>query len=232
MQSYSDKSVDYFAHARKEIQPLLPPEFRRVLEVGCGSGATLGWLKQKFPELQTEGIEIVPEAANQARQHVDVVHCLDFENQRAPLDLERFDLILCLDVLEHLVNPWLVGRRLVRDYLVEGGTLIMSLPNVRHHSVLWPLLVRGRWDYANDGVLDRTHLRFFTKQSALSLAMTLGQVELLHATGLEAGRKTRWLNWMTLSLFRPFLEFQYVIRVRKSVVGSQAVDRQGGSNGG
>jgi 2-polyprenyl-3-methyl-5-hydroxy-6-metoxy-1,4-benzoquinol methylase len=179
---------------------------------------TLGWLKQKFPSLQTEGIEIAPDAACQARQHVDVVHCLDFERQSAPDSLGRFDLILCLDVLEHLVDPWLAVERLVTDHLVEGGSLIVSLPNVRHHSVLWPLLVRGRWNYTDDGLLDRTHLRFFTKQSALSLAMNVGKVELIRSTGLEAGRKTRWVNWMTLSLFRPFLEFQYLIRVRKVVV--------------
>ncbi|MCK9214510.1 MAG: class I SAM-dependent methyltransferase [Rhodoferax sp.] len=217
MQSYSTKSGDYFAHARREIEPLLPHECGRVLEIGCGSGATLGWLKQKYQGLQAVGLEMVSDAANVAAQYADSVHCMDIESQPSPHALGHFDLIICLDVLEHLVDPWVVIDRFVKDHLVDGGILILSLPNVRHFSVVLPLLTQGRWDYADDGVLDRTHLRFFTRRSALKLAESLGSVDAVHATGLEKWRKTWWLNFTTLSIFKSFFEYQYLIRVTKAM---------------
>lgn len=71
MQSYLDKSDDYFSHARQEILPLLPPNCGRVLELGCGSGATLGWLKQTQKSVYTVGIEIAEAAAIAARARAD-----------------------------------------------------------------------------------------------------------------------------------------------------------------
>jgi 2-polyprenyl-3-methyl-5-hydroxy-6-metoxy-1,4-benzoquinol methylase len=218
MQDYSDKSGAYFQHARKEVAPLLPALPQRVLELGCGAGATLAWLKQQFAGVATVGIEIDPQAADQARRHVDRVLCLDFENHDSPEDLGVFDVILCLDVLEHLVDPWAMVERLVAKHMQPGGTLIVSLPNVRHYSVLLPLLFLGRWDYADTGLLDRTHLRFFTRSSAMRLAAgDSRQVIAVHATGVERGRKTWWFDRMTFALFRPFFEYQYLIQVRKEL---------------
>lgn len=217
MQTYADKSGDYFAHARKEIRPLLPPNCDRVLEIGCGAGATLGWLRQAHHAKHTAGVEIAEHAAESARNFADEVFCLDFERHDLPGGVQKFDLILCLDVLEHMVDPWSVVDRLVSQYLAVGGTLLVSLPNVRHYSVVLPLLFGGRWDYKDDGLLDRTHLRFFTKRSALQLLSHVGQVQAIKATGLEKGRKIWWVNWITLFLFKPFLEYQYLIRLVKSV---------------
>ena len=163
MQSYTDKSESYFAHARKEIATLLPSQCGRVLEIGCGSGATLGWLRQSRRTSHTVGVEIAEAAANDAKANVDEVYCLDFERIELPAQNADFDVILCLDVLEHMVNPWGAVDRLVSRYLKSGGVLVVSLPNVRHYSVVLPLLFKGRWDYEDAGLLDRTHLRFFTR---------------------------------------------------------------------
>ncbi|HUB94688.1 MAG TPA: methyltransferase domain-containing protein [Stellaceae bacterium] len=80
---------------------------------------------------------------------------------------DRFDLVLALDVLEHLVDPWSAVAKIHR-LLKPGGVVIASIPNVGHYSVVWPL-IRGRWDYAERGLLDQTHLRFFTEASAKAL---------------------------------------------------------------
>lgn len=216
MQSYTDKSDDYFAHARKEILPLLPRHCGRVLELGCGSGATLGWLRQINRASYTAGIEIAESAAVAARALADEVHCADFERSQMPQVTQRFDVVLCLDVLEHMVDPWAVVDRLVTDYLAEGGLLIASLPNVRHYSVVLPLLFRGRWDYADAGLLDRTHLRFFTRDSAMSLLShaRLGAVSCM-ATGFEGWSKKRIVNALTLGVFREFVTYQYYVSARK-----------------
>lgn len=216
MQSYVDKAEDYFAHARKEISFLLPPQCGRVLEVGCGSGATLGWLRRDQRASCTVGVEISEAAAQSARAHADEVYCLDFERVELPLEDKKFDLILCLDVLEHMVNPWLVVDRLVSQYLVPGGTLIVSLPNVRHYSVVLPLLFWGRWDYEDAGLLDRTHLRFFTRDTAIRLLShpRLGPARCVGA-GFEWPSRKGIFNTFTASVFQELLTYQYFLTACK-----------------
>jgi SAM-dependent methyltransferase len=212
MQSYIDKSESYFSHARKEIATLLPLQCGRVLEIGCGSGATLGWLRQSRGAAHTVGVEIAEAAANDARANVDEVYCLDFERAELPAPNNDFDVILCLDVLEHMVNPWGAVDRLVSRYLKPGGVLIVSLPNVRHYSVVLPLLFGGRWDYEDAGLLDRTHLRFFTRRTAFSL---LEHPKLSVVRDKDAG--VDWLsrkglfNILTFGLFRDLLTYQYCL---------------------
>ena len=216
MQSYSTKSGDYFAHARKEIQPLLPLNCARVLEIGCGSGATLGWLRQNYQAVHTVGVEIAEVAAEKARSFADEVHCLDFERHDLPSGAQKFDLVLCLDVLEHMVDPWAVVGRLATQYLDDGGTLLVSLPNVRHYSVVLPLLFSGRWDYEDAGLLDRTHLRFFTKASAQALLShpQFGQVTCT-AAGFDDWSVKSVLNAMTLGVFQELVTYQYFLSVSK-----------------
>ena len=218
MQSYIDKSAHYFAHARKEIATLLPPQCGRVLEIGCGSGATLGWLRRDQRATCTVGVEISEAEAQRARAHADEVHCLDFERVELSAANSQFDIILCLDVLEHMVNPWLVVDRLVSQYLVPGGTLIVSLPNVRHHSVVLPLLFQGRWDYQDEGLLDRTHLRFFTRDTASRLLShaRLEPVRCMEA-GFEWPSRKGIFNTLTAGVFRELLTYQYFLAARKKI---------------
>ena len=109
---YTGKHERYFHHARREIEPLLPAHAGQVLEVGCGSGATLAWLKNSGRCTRTTGIEIYEAVAEQARARVDELHVGDAESLVAQTFIpESFDMVLCLDVLEHLVDPWaFVGR--------------------------------------------------------------------------------------------------------------------------
>lgn len=216
MQSYIDKSESYFSHARKEIATLLPSQCGRVLEIGCGSGATLGWLRQSRRTSHTVGVEIAEAAANNAKANVDEVYCLDFEHIELPAQNADFDVILCLDVLEHMVNPWDAVDRLVCRYLKRGGVLIVSLPNVRHYSIVLPLLFKGRWDYEDAGLLDRTHLRFFTRDSALGL---LSHPQLASVRDKDA--KPDWrsrkgvFNILTGGVFRDLFTYQYYLAVCK-----------------
>ncbi|GAB4214414.1 MAG: hypothetical protein Fur007_10550 [Rhodoferax sp.] len=212
MHSYSDKAASYFAHARTDIAPLLPAQCSRVLELGCGAGATLGWLRQARRVTHCVGIEIAADAAERARAHADQVYCLNFEHQRLPEPQAPFDLVLCLDVLEHLMDPWAMVDRLVREHLAPGGTLVVSLPNVRHYSVVGPLVFQGRWDYADAGLLDRTHIRFFTRRSALALLQHphLAPAR-YHANGFTGWRPKRVLNALTLGLLAEFVTYQHLL---------------------
>ena len=216
MQSYTNKAHTYFAHARKEIAPLLPADCGRVLELGCGSGATLAWLRQVRRVAYTAGVEISETAAKAARQDVDEVHCADIERTEVFFSGGRFDLVLCLDVLEHLVDPWAMVDRLVTQQLAAGGTLIVSVPNIRHFSVLVPLLFQGRWDYTDTGHLDRTHLRFFTRHSALQLLTHPRLTKpVCRDTGFVGWSRKNLLNTLTLGLFRDFVTYQYYLVARE-----------------
>jgi SAM-dependent methyltransferase len=102
VQDYSAKASDYFSNARREIHPLLPRRSASVLEVGCGTGATLCWLKELGVAKHTTGIELFDSAAQLARDKVDEVYVGDAEKLvPAEFPPESFDLIVCLDVLEH-----------------------------------------------------------------------------------------------------------------------------------
>lgn len=85
----------------------------------------------------------------------------------------QFDAIVFNDVLEHLVDPWSALRE-SKSFLTDGGMVIASIPNVRHYSVIKPLVVSGRFEYQDAGLLDRTHLRFFTFTSSVDLFESTG----------------------------------------------------------
>lgn len=205
---------NYVGRTRNEILPLWPGQCNRVLEIGCGAGATLAYLKHAGLCHWTGGVELHPEAAARARKQVDLLVEGSIERADLPIESGSIDVILCLDVLEHLVDPWHVLTA-IQHLLAPGGVIIASIPNVRHASVALPLLFRGRWDYTDSGLLDRTHLRFFTRRTALELFQSTGySVTRVLSTGTERGR-AGWLpNLLTLTLFKPLLELQYLIRAQ------------------
>lgn len=171
---YDDKRSSYFSNARVQIEPLLRKRTARVLEIGCGTGATTRWLRATGRIDSAWGMELMPAAANEARAHFQDVVVGDAEVLiSSAYSGMMFDLMLCLDVLEHMVDPWQFLKT-ATTLLAPGGQLIISVPNIRCARVLLPLLLRGQWNYAEDGILDRTHLRFFTRDTAIALATSSG----------------------------------------------------------
>ncbi len=215
--AYGDKHAVYFDHARREIEPLLPPFAARVLEVGCGTGATLQWLNQTGRCSHTTGIELFAPAAELAQGRLDSLHVGDAERlvQQA-FAPASFDLVLCLDVLEHLLDPWAFMAQ-VQTLLAPGGCVVASIPNVRHARVVLPLLLQGRWQYADAGQLDRTHLRFFTRHTALQLMQPPGlQLQQWLRRMPPAGSRSGIFNTLTGGLFKDFLAMSYLIAASKS----------------
>jgi 2-polyprenyl-3-methyl-5-hydroxy-6-metoxy-1,4-benzoquinol methylase len=156
----------YYEHIRKDILPLMPSKPTRILDVGCGAGATSGWLRTMFPEATCVGIEGNPGVLAALKANVHEAYIADL-NGAIP-EVGKPDVILLLDVLEHLIDPRNVLEHM-RSILAPGGTIIVSLPNVAHYSVLLPLLLRGRFDYKEAGIMDRTHLHFYYKGSIRAL---------------------------------------------------------------
>jgi 2-polyprenyl-3-methyl-5-hydroxy-6-metoxy-1,4-benzoquinol methylase len=163
----------YHDNCRTDALQLLGPAAGKVLDVGCGSGATGRALLEAGRADLVDGIELSPSAAERSRADYRRVVVGDIDQ----LDLARldgpYDTLLCLDVLEHVRDPWAVLRRLVGDVLAPEATAVVSLPNVQCAEVVGPLLL-GRFDYAPSGVLDHTHLRFFTRATGRDLVRSSG----------------------------------------------------------
>jgi len=200
-------SAAYYANARKEIAPFLPVMLDSVFELGCSEGNTLAWLRDEKGAKTCHGLEVFPEAAQRAKEKgLDVVignvetDGISFQGQN--------DLVLCLDVLEHLLNPWQVLSTVVES-IRPGGSLIVSLPNIAHVSVLLGLILKNDWRYQGAGVLDRTHLRFFTHKTACELISGAG-VKFVKSKPKFSRKTHRNINWLTFGLFERFLAYQYI----------------------
>ncbi|HET6175194.1 MAG TPA: class I SAM-dependent methyltransferase [Gaiellales bacterium] len=168
----------YFEFTRPELRALVPASARRVLDVGCGAGA-LGAALKGERGCQVVGLEAFPEAAARARTRLDEVLELDLDSLAAlPPSIGSFDAMVFGDVLEHLRDPKRLLGALLPSLSPEGA-LVFSVPNVRHWSVVCPLLVNDSWEYTDAGLLDRTHVHFFTLKEFCSLLAGLG-LEAIH----------------------------------------------------
>lgn len=152
----------YYDDPRADIQAVIVPRGRRILDVGCGTGALAAALKRSGAEY-VAGIELNSRAALAARGVMDTLIEGSVLDCPLPLAAGEFDYIVFADVLEHLPDP---DRALVRclPYLAKEGRVIVSVPNMRFYTVLLRLVV-DRWSYTDSGVRDRTHLRIFTRHS-------------------------------------------------------------------
>lgn len=205
--------AQYYKWTRKEILPLLPLKIDRVLEVGCGEGHTLDWIRSIRGCTWIAGIELGHEAAVYARKSLNECYEGDIEKIDIPIEKNSLDLILCLDVLEHLVDPWSVLDRL-NGMLKPGGVIIASIPNIMHYSVTIPLIFKGAWEYADAGILDKSHLRFFVKKTAVAL---------MESAGLNVEDVLYTLNRKEIEYFivkilpwflKRFFVFQYLIKAK------------------
>ncbi|NFR88446.1 methyltransferase domain-containing protein, partial [Clostridium botulinum] len=167
-------SVEYSTFIRNEIIELIQEDNDspiNVLEVGCACGATLLGIKNKFKNSNIYGIELDNNAAKIAKCFADVRDD-NIEISKLTYEEEYFDYIIFADVLEHLYDPQTVLEN-IKKYLKNDGYILASIPNVMHYSVIKDLL-KGNWTYENAGILDKTHIRFFTKNEIIKMFNNIG----------------------------------------------------------
>lgn len=172
--------LDYYGHARPEMMAFLPSRIERLLDIGCGAGATTAAIRSRHPVVWAGGVEYVAEQAARARPGTfEQLWVIDAEKERFETGIApgTLDCILCFDVLEHMVDPWTFVKR-ISPLLKPGGRLVISIPNIRNWKFIRALLFSGDFNYTDAGLLDRTHLRFFVSTTAAELA-TCGGLKLV-----------------------------------------------------
>lgn len=161
---YAAKTASYFRGVRRDIVDALPERGGLVaLEVGCAEGRTGEYALATGKCRHFVGVDIAEAAAREARKRLSAVIVGDIETMDLPFEDEFFDVLILSEVLEHLIDPWQALARLTVK-LKPGGRVYASSPNVSQRAVVMSL-IRGRWELAERGVMDRTHLRWFTPAS-------------------------------------------------------------------
>lgn len=157
---------------RAEVLPFLPTIAATVLDVGCSRGGFCALIKKTRPDTTVWGLEPHPVAAKAASRRADHIITGYFPTS-VPADAPKFDAIFFNDVLEHAIDPWGMLAAAC-PMLAREGRVIASIPNLRYWPVLEGLLLRGDFTYTETGVLDKTHLRFFTKRTMHALFTRAG----------------------------------------------------------
>jgi methionine biosynthesis protein MetW len=206
---------DAYESAREDVQALVPASARRILDLGCASGA-LGAALKRRQGAEVVGVEIDPAYARDAEQRLDRVVCADLDAALAEgASLGRFDCVVAADVLEHLVDPWSTLRRAV-ELLEPGGAAVVSLPNVRYVLTFWRVLRGGRWPRDPAGPFDATHLRWFTPLDARELLEQAGlTVERVQPNYFFTGRALAVVRLLGRMRLAEFLAGQYVLLGRR-----------------
>ena len=221
----------YYMHERREMAGFLPEAYNSVLEVGCGEGTFTSNLK---PGCEIWGVEPYRIAAETASNKMHRVLVGKYDEIVDGLPDNYFDLVICNDVIEH-VEDHDAFLDSIRTKMKREAYLVGSVPNVRCYSNLKHLLLRRDWKYADAGILDRSHLRFFTE---ISLKRTLAQ----HGFSIEEYHGINRLEFKTSSIksivqrvaiycviavtlgsYTDICFGQFGFRARKSITSDQSV---------
>ncbi|MHC4573005.1 MAG: class I SAM-dependent methyltransferase [Planctomycetota bacterium] len=192
------KPEGYFQSDREEMMKYIPQGVKKTLEFGCGAGKFSAMVKERF-DAETWAVEVDKKAADKASEKLHRVINADAIESLCEIPDNHFDCIILFDVLEHLVDPYSL-LRLVKTKLTKKGVIIASIPNARYYRTFVDLVVHGNWDYQDHGILDKTHLRFFTYKSIVKMFNQL-DFEILELEGIHptTSRTFKLLNIILLN---------------------------------
>jgi SAM-dependent methyltransferase len=211
---YSDKNQDYFNQSRDGILAEIKKGPNVILEIGSGAGGTAKIIRSEGKASQLIGVEINQDAAKLSEKYFDKVFVGNIEEMELGTIGGSFDYIIMGDVIEHLIDPWsLIGE--LKELLKSDGCIIAMIPNVQNLKVVVPLLC-GDWAYGDWGLLDKGHLRFFTKKTMINL-FELNKLSISSIKpDLPNSSKSGLLNKVTLGLLEGFLTGHYLVVAKRS----------------
>jgi SAM-dependent methyltransferase len=218
---YENKNRLYFSNPRIDLIELIPKgRDNKVLEIGAGSCDTLIEIKNLNLATEVVGVELMNlENSQQGNPLIDRLIIGNIENIELDLPENYFDVIICGDVLEHLIDPWATMSKL-HKYLKTGGVIMISVPNIREYHILYKILILKDFRYSNNGILDRTHMRFFCRKNIISLLdkSLYRIVSVSSIFKLDKLRNTKKIiDWWTFGLIKDLLTAQYVVVATKAI---------------
>jgi len=214
--SYLEKEKKYFSNIRRDIISFIGVEKDlNILEIGAGTGATLLELKSSGVAKKIMGFDIVD--VNEYKEYFDSFIIGNVEHDTIPFELIFFDSIILADVLEHLVEPQKTIQELI-PYLKKGGHFYISLPNVRNYEVFYKIFIKGSFEYTDEGIFDKTHIRFFCKRDMLNLIQSFSELKLqkIESNLKHISSIKSTFNKVTFGIFEQFLSTQYFIKVTRN----------------
>jgi O-antigen biosynthesis protein len=211
--SFTDKDAAYYNFDKARIAALISEGSHRVLDVGCAAGKLGRKLREQNKVAELVGVEVFDAPAAEAAKCYDHVYVDDIEILELRCG-EYFDYIVCGDILEHLRDPWMTLDKLY-GLLKPEGVIIASIPNIRYWRILRDLVILGKWEYVDAGILDNTHLRFFTRSSFLD-ALRRARFRIVFDEVWIGGRKQALMNNLTFGVFQDFLGSQVMVKAVKA----------------
>ncbi len=210
---YSSKESSYFSLERQMFKDAIIKSNLNILDIGCGSGI-LGDFFIKFQQCTVHGVEINERAYQEAKGRLSSVIKGNIETIELPFENGCFDAIILGDVLEHLINPIELINKIL-PLLKHDGSIFITVPNVRHWSVIKGVVLKDEWEYQEWGILDYTHLRFFTKKSLISLCNKSKANVSTISRVIQNPSKSYFFSKLTLGLFDGFLASHIFVQLKK-----------------
>jgi 2-polyprenyl-3-methyl-5-hydroxy-6-metoxy-1,4-benzoquinol methylase len=213
--AFLDPNAEYYLQEKRFMFHLFPKGPNKVLDLGCGAGRVGKMLLDSGRAVEVVGVEIFALAAAEARKHYKCVHVGDVEGMTLDYH-DCFDVVICGDVLEHLKEPEKVVKEIYR-WLKPGGLIVCCVPNIRYWRISRNLILKGDWEYVSQGIMDQTHLRFFTTKSLRRMLNKASFVIEREDMRIANGPKQRAFNRLTFGVFKEFLGFQILMTARKRI---------------
>jgi 2-polyprenyl-3-methyl-5-hydroxy-6-metoxy-1,4-benzoquinol methylase len=205
-----DKPKRYYEAIREDMLRYIPRGVRTTLEFGCGCGGFSALLKSRLGT-ESWAVEINEAVAREAAARLDKVIPGDALASIGQIPDGYFDCIIFFDILEHLIDPYRLLAA-ARAKLTPAGVVVASIPNIRFYRTLVALVVHGNWEYEDEGILDRTHLRFFTRKSIVHMFEERGfRILTLEGINPTVSRTYRLLNLLSAHALADVRYRQFVV---------------------
>jgi 2-polyprenyl-3-methyl-5-hydroxy-6-metoxy-1,4-benzoquinol methylase len=215
--NYEKKDSDYYSNVRHDLISLIDESKKglKVLEIGAAYGATLYHLKSCKIAEEVVGIDLFEDAKNKDKYlPLDTFIFGNIES----LDISKydnyFDIVILADVLEHLIEPKIALEKIYKT-AKPNGEILVSMPNVRHYSVLNQVFLKGDFKYEESGILDYTHYRFYCKKNIIALLESSGLItqQIVSSIRVYKGKSiSKIINKLTFGIFEEFFSVQYLYK--------------------